>query len=194
MVEKYEVVKRTTYHLLSTSWVLPGMPLVFGCIYLVLSIIEEPFRPDLAIAGVLSLMFGIILILLVITSRVIIDEDTLDSRHCGLRKVIHLHDLKMVYSRPSAFSSELIFEDRSRKSLILHLGYWHREKQLLKALGDHVEGFGAECSVGSAKLLRIQPNGKITDEKKPRLTEPLLILAWILSSTAVPVLIGLLLT
>ena len=187
-------MNRNIYRLLSSSWVLPAMPLVFGCFYLVLSVIEEPFRPDLAIAGALALLFGIILTLLVITSRVIVNEDTLDSRHYGLRRIVSLKDLENVYTRPSTFSKELILEDCNRKSVILHLGYWRLEKQLLATMRNHIQSVSANCSVGCAKLLRTQAKGHIFDDCRPRLVEPLLILAWIFISTVIPIFIGLLIT
>ena len=49
------------FRLMRTSWILPGLPLLFVGLYLILSVIAEPFRPDLMYAEFIALVFGVIL-------------------------------------------------------------------------------------------------------------------------------------
>ncbi len=182
------------YRLLASSWILPGMPLVFSGFYLILSIIEEPFRPDLAVAALISLLFALLMTILVATSRLIINDDRLDIRHYGIRRTVCTRGLIAAYIKPGTFSKQIIIRDQYGSTASVHLGYWRLEKQLLSVLREHIQVAGADCSAGCARLLRTEAKGDVADIPRPGLLEPFLILAWILCSIALPPVVGLLLT
>lgn len=182
------------YRLLASSWILPGMPLVFSGFYLILSAIEEPFRPDLAVAAFISLLFALLMTILVATSRLIVEDDRLDIRHYGIRKTVCLRGLIAAYIKPGTFSKQIIIRDQYGSIASVHLGYWRMERQFLSVLREYIQAAGADCSTGCAKLLRTEAKGDIKDIPRPGLLEPFLILTWILCSIALSPLVGLLLT
>jgi hypothetical protein len=183
---------RRLYKLRNNSWVLPGLPWGFGAMYLFLSVAEAPFRPDLLIAGSLATAFGFLCLASNLTSRVLLTASVVDVRDYGVRRVLHLTDVTAVYTIPSTFSTIVAFKARGAKDVKIHLGYWKDEAVMLKTMAQVVVAHNIPCSPKASRLLKLEP-ANVSDATKPSLEEGVLALLWILTSSAVPLLIGTLL-
>jgi hypothetical protein len=180
------------FRLRGSSWVLPGLPWVFGALYLILSVVEEPFRPDLLIAGLIALAFGFLCLVSNLTSRVIVSSERLDVRDYGVRHVLASSDVSCVYTIPSTFSTIIAFDGAHLGKVTIHLGYWRDEAAMLQELSHIVRINSITASPKAAKLLGVAPS-TTQDATSPSLVEGFLALSWVLASTVLPVLLGLVL-
>ena len=193
LIEVREPEITRVFALRGTSWFLPVLPWVFGSVYTVLSVIEPPFRPHLLLAGIFAGAFGFLCLASNLTSRVLLSEERLDVRDYGVRRALNFSEISAVYTIPSTFSTIIAFRGKSGPDVTIHLGYWKEEQQMLKLLSETIQSLNIPCSQKAAELLRLKP-ASIPDETRPSLVEGGLALTWIIASSVLPVMLGLMLT
>jgi hypothetical protein len=158
--------------LLGSSWYIPALPVAIAG----LAFLAEGTDGRVSALGIGLLLFGVLIAVGVLVSRVELTGDRLSARfYAPWRSEVALDRLVSVRSRRSKASlgtaPALDLLDRDGRRLALRLGWWTKEPELLAAIDAAAAEGGAAVEPAAAAILAERPDGRSWEPGRRRRAE-----------------------